>query len=1390
MRDQMKKWIADFLLAFGGVLLALCAVFSCYESSAEVPQDEVFSQAILAEEIKDDYPNELAIGNIFTPEPAETHQNMTFLVEQASPATSSLFDFVTAPCPSGFTSQCWSVEPNAVRGSVRGGTPDADIVLLSNSAIVYDANATKIVKNVWVGSTEYSVSTIVSTFQLGNRPDARWSPITPPIPGSNWNDVKFEFSDGTFSPSAAPNTRNATLNKAGLLSFLDLEEFSPTQANIYPVCKAIIKAGTNITVTPDDDAHTLTIASSGGGGGGLSTVSSDASLSGTGASSSPLSVVSPVKSAKALIARPSPPTSRADLADYDENTVLRTNRPRAWYEIEVNTNWGHGIKAVISQYGATNNRGFNLVGTGKTTTAVTTIDGQTTLDKDSSPIGRIDFQAERANAPRDNAQTGTEITVLIKKSALSTEDLARSSVWMRVYNGVPSNLTDQSTIQLTKGADLVQEGIEYATYSASPGIVSQTINEYVNIGTTWSSNYADPVYFNFFTSNTPDTAEGQNQDPLDFFDEKMPVALGDNLLSLPRAPPDLSKYPVRSILRIDSPAAWYEVVGTEVRHGVRANTAPSSDDYGVSLVGLTRYGSLSNEEGSLNLTAEDSPIGRIQYGYASESDRSADIEVLIRKDALSPADQALSSIYMRVYTDVPSNLTDISTAVLTKQTDIVIGTVSYQRYTGTDTVLRTDQRFPAVAAGANNIIYFRFYTADPPDTVAGQTDNALSFMAEKTLSEFGTLTGGIDYEADEADTEKSLKVAVEETTPPMVIGQPVTQPAIFVFDTTNWEGLNSFIIQRSPFFTAPVGSITPDNENIAQVAYSLSRSLNNRYFFDFIKSLAIQKTPVQLEVWTDGVEAEYNLNYSRNYLNNTPQPPVSIIRYLSVTIPSADRVSLTDSTKSINIELVDNEEVTFPATSSDFVQATINKNGFVSIAYAFSNTTVEGQSLAAGDYLLNYNGSEEPQFLIINGRQFFLIPTSGTYYRSASTDSFFIPSQSEETRVGFNIRFMNGGYWNNTRTHLFQSVPGTTQEIKVQRVLTKGGMLDWLDIFRTSELADVNKDLTFAAEEITPGIKRDIQIDLSASGSNYTFPDPFPGILRLTFNADSSETQLLNRYSVNVPLQHGAVDNPPTTLEIGIKTFPLSYFETDSGVAVYRTPVLASADRVTSAGFITGVNIQFLNQSWAGTSGDTKALKSIDKGGMREWLDLRSFNLAVAPKEGATLPTSGVIPRELFKLTAREASHPADRLFNWTDSVSLTGVKELKLSNTDTPSAGTAAAWEIVAYPSGFTGSGSTHLAGNVALKVPVAQITSLPTQVAFYVDGADRTLLNVSQNAVSGVAGFYLITGLTFAGLDFSQNYRSNLIGGSSPTFTATFEPGLYRRGGLKEASWISFQW
>ena len=78
-------------------------------------------------------------------------------------------------------------------------------------------------------------------------------------------------------------------------------------------------------------------------------------------------------------------------------------------------------------------------------------------------------------------------------------------------------------------------------------------------------------------------------------------------------------------------------------------------------------------------------------------------------------------------------------------------------------------------------------------------------------------------------------------------------------------------------------------------------------------------------------------------------------------------------------------------------------------------------------------------------------------------------------------------------------------------------------------------------------------------------------------------------------LSGGDDTDPPTILQIGTTQYSLSYYETDASQAVYRTPVVATTDRVSSASTIDDVNIQFKDGKWAGQSDVVNALKTLTK---------------------------------------------------------------------------------------------------------------------------------------------------------------------------------------------------
>ena len=152
------------------------------------------------------------------------------------------------------------------------------------------------------------------------------------------------------------------------------------------------------------------------------------------------------------------------------------------------------------------------------------------------------------------------------------------------------------------------------------------------------------------------------------------------------------------------------------------------------------------------------------------------------------------------------------------------------------------------------------------------------------------------------------------------------------------------------------------------------------------------------------------------------------------------------------------------------------------------------------------------------------------------------------------------GDWDDVR---FETATGTfiPASVDVTQGLYSLRNDDWQRAGFYAPAVNPNKDFKFMVEEVTQGAKTDKNLALASSGSNFTIVNPFPDILRITFNADSAETDLLNRYSVYVPLREGDDTKHPIKLEVGSQQWPLSYYETDAQQAIYRTIPLVSADR-------------------------------------------------------------------------------------------------------------------------------------------------------------------------------------------------------------------------------------
>ena len=231
-------------------------------------------------------------------------------------------------------------------------------------------------------------------------------------------------------------------------------------------------------------------------------------------------------------------------------------------------------------------------------------------------------------------------------------------------------------------------------------------------------------------------------------------------------------------------------------------------------------------------------------------------------------------------------------------------------------------------------------------------------------------------------------------------------------------------------------------------------------------------------------------------------------------------------------------------------------------------------------------------------------------------------------------------------------------QIEIDGVLREKGTLPLFE----EDSVDFNKQFTSIVRETTSGTKQDKNLALASSGSNYTIATPFPGILRLTFNADSSESDLLNRYSVNVALLSGDDSNPPTVLQIGTTNHSLSYYETDSGVAVYRTPVIATSSRVTSATTINSVNIQLRSGEWVGQSGTTTALKTLTKEALQAIANkaIPVHDVPSNPTEGMRIePLNDISTEGCAVLTADEFTSSTANYIGYLDASSRTQTTDL-----------------------------------------------------------------------------------------------------------------------------------
>ena len=205
------------------------------------------------------------------------------------------------------------------------------------------------------------------------------------------------------------------------------------------------------------------------------------------------------------------------------------------------------------------------------------------------------------------------------------------------------------------------------------------------------------------------------------------------------------------------------------------------------------------------------------------------------------------------------------------------------------------------------------------------------------------------------------------------------------------------------FYTGSHGATARGSSSLPFITqlYSILFNTNYKYTLSLDGDFVKLKTPVDIEI--NGTA--YNLSF--NDISNLAN--VNIYNYLSVTIPSTDRVSATDLTKAINVELVDNEQVTFHWTGNQYDSHSRFNDRYVRFQYFLNRWFYANET------------SKTPTHIIVNGRSFPFRYRAGNNfsYTDAMTDSDLQVSNTNLGPFGINVKYSDGSYLYNTRTHLF-----------------------------------------------------------------------------------------------------------------------------------------------------------------------------------------------------------------------------------------------------------------------------------------------------------------------------------------------------------------------------------
>lgn len=1107
------------------------------------------------------------VGNLdFGLPSVDTSEDIKFFVREL-PVTTTTITPVIRPetLESGWGDDIWSVEPGTALGQILIPL-GPDVVAISTNRIAYGLRYNRLAKNIWLGDTKYPVDWQVESAQLGGR-TTDYSRIPTPLPDGPWRDLKVEFTDGSFDPVGRGTTKDGTLDKRDLHSLLDIQRFSPTKENIYPAIKKNLTAGENITITPNDSNSELQI------------------------------------SAERAIELP--PAS--DIRDELETLV---GDDRLDSRAIKNLPAGGGGSGSSSWVGLSDTPASYSGQAGQT---VKVNAGETGLEfgaEDvSSSIGDIIIETGILDTRRRSAgylldmnfpsnqvyppgwrlyqerHSETDIRDYLLPPDLSGDD-PTIGIW---FESVQAGRLIHRIWMPWGGSPLTQDGnsINLETYSVASLLLVPTGGQSIDI--RWGLQGTEDESIRFYSNGSsipqsmrivlrkvvvggrgPVGARGprglQGPRGLEGRAGRDGASAGSTLIALDSPPSDLSPYALGQVLRVNSPyrGSWQEVKrNTDWGHGVQVRTAQGVNVRGFSLIGQG-YGEVFKTDSTAEkLNQATSPVGSIEF----LSDNT--IAVRIKKSSISEEQQALSRIWMRAYNGFPSPLTDVSTIELDKQNDVTLGGVVYQRYTSEDSPVA-----PGLGGGysdintwsANNTrnVFFNFYTALPADTVAGQNANPFDFFDEKFLEEVDVPTP-IDMAQIPTDLvpfrdgqviragDRWRKIRVltgfghglRIKTGLDREGTRVTNVGVNLVQTSQYGSIETIEGQALSSADSPVGRV------VFQEDLGGPQTSDDSYTLDvFLK---------------------------KSQIPENEQSRARLFMALYQDTPSAETF--------IDVFPIDKQAMDIDVGGVPYQVYTVNINQTRFMAVLAQHNLDADMAIEFYKAFTTYADRGEV-FDIQDEKELVVIaePAAAWAREGQSPPAGTVSFSADEADPTKEIKAL---------------VEETDNGSQAQKVLSQSGAKSWLEVpdFEQS-LLNTDNDFKVAVEEQVPGGRDNRDLNLVASGQ--TFTAVYAGI-RLTYNNNASESDLYQRYSVNVPLAGGDDTHAPAVLSFSLlkggtqKTYSLRYWETDSGVAIYRSAVVANVDRITAPKTIFDVNILDATGKYLFMSADGTIRRTVDK---------------------------------------------------------------------------------------------------------------------------------------------------------------------------------------------------